>query len=396
MTEKKPLSLYVHIPFCKSRCGYCDFNTYAGKGNLIPDYIRGLEQEIIHFSAYLKDQFFIHTIYFGGGTPSILPGRYLRSIIQLIKERFEVVDDLEISMEVNPNGITSDYMEFIRKSGINRISIGGQSANSDELKILDRRHSFSDVIKAVEVTKNSGITNISLDLIFGIPTQTMKSLQDSVTRVIGLSPQHLSIYGLSYHGGTPLAEKIASGKILPIDEDLAGDMYEWLMEYLPGKGFNQYEISNWSLESKIDYCSQHNMQYWLNEDYLGVGAGAHSFVSENRWHNKLLIEEYLKGMSQENNKQALFHQAIQENKTLGINDIIKETMMMGLRLTNRGIDLRKFRERFSLDVEEIYSDQIQKLSKLGLIEYSSGISGNYLHLSQKGCMLGNQVFLEFI
>ena len=393
MAEKKKLSLYIHIPFCRTRCGYCDFNTYAGLQALIPAYLRALDSEIAHFGQHLREEYFIHTIYFGGGTPSLLSANEIRMLISSVKNHFTIKTDAEISLEANPNGITFAYLDEISKCGINRISFGMQSAIAEELAILDRKHTNNDVEMAVAFAKEAGISQINLDLMFGIPLQTLRSLEDSIRFAIGLAPQHLSVYGLSLHEGTALAEKISIGAIEPIDEDLAGDMYAWLMERLPELGYSQYEISNWTATGGSQ--SVHNLQYWLNLDYIGIGAGAHSYVKADRWNNLLGIQAYIAGIKSISQEDYL-HQAVAERNALSPSDIIKETMMMGLRLTQTGVNLSAFKKRFSLDVEALYQEEITRLLRLGLIEFFGDGGTRCLRLTTHGRMLGNQVFLEFI
>ena len=393
MAEQKKLSLYIHIPFCRTRCGYCDFNTYAGLQGLIPAYVRALNAEIAHFGQQLQEEYYVHTIYFGGGTPSLLPANEIHSLISGVENQFTIASDAEISMEANPNGITLAYLDAIRKSGINRISFGMQSAISEELAILDRTHTLGDVERAVRFAKEAGIAQINLDLMFGIPQQTMRSLETSIEYAIGLEPQHLSVYGLSVHDGTALAVKISTGAIEPIDEDLAGDMYAWLMERLPEAGYTQYEISNWTATGGNP--SVHNMQYWLNLDYVGIGAGAHSYLEADRWNNRPGVQEYIAGVM-EINQADFFLNAVAERNALSSSDIVKETMMMGLRLTQIGVNVYDFENRFLVNLETLYQKEITRLQRLGLIEFFGDGRKRCLRLTTQGRMMGNQVFLEFI
>lgn len=359
----------------------------------MPGYVRGLETEIKHFSHPLREDYAIQTIFFGGGTPSLIPARYIGSILSTVRECFDVGEDPEISMEANPNGLSSGYLSEIRKHGINRVSIGMQSAITLELAILDRQHTMEDVQSAVMETKEAGIRNINLDLMFGIPHQSLPSLRESVNRALELQPHHLSVYGLSLHEGTALIRKIETGAVEAIDEDLAGDMYAWLMDYLPEQGFDQYEISNWSAGG--NFLCQHNLQYWLNLDYLGIGAGAHSYVGAHRWSNVLGIQAYTQAL-EENPAGEFFHRAVDEQIHLELMDSIKETMMMGLRLTEMGVGLQTFSDRFSLNLLDLYQENISRLLDLQLVELIVVKGEKSLRLTKKGRMFGNQVFLEFI
>jgi oxygen-independent coproporphyrinogen III oxidase len=393
MHKKTPLSLYIHIPFCKTRCGYCDFNTYAEKDHWVPEYMKAVVGEIIHYSKNLHEDFSIHTIYFGGGTPSIIPAEYFREVFRVIRRRFEVADQPEVTLEANPNGLSKDYLKAISDIGINRLSIGMQTAVPEELDILDRKHTMEDVQNVVMHARACGIANLNLDLIFSIPSQTMQSLQKSVSSAIELTPTHLSIYGLILHKETALFQKIESGVYEAVDEDLAGDMYAWLMDYLPTRGFRQYEISNWAIAE--DYHSRHNLQYWHNLEYLGIGADAHSHLKGYRWSNLLGIQPYILGVK-EFEEEVFFLPCVDEKQKLNQSDMVKETMMMGLRLTKEGININSINTRFGVDIREIYSQEIKKLSGHALIELLKIEGELHLRLTEKGRMLGNQVFMEFI
>ena len=397
MKDKKPLAIYIHIPFCRKRCGYCDFNTFIGLDHLLEKYVGCVLEEIAIFSTLFNSDHFVQTIYFGGGTPTIMPVLFYAKIINTISNHFSMAEIPEISSEANPIELDLNYLSGLHDAGINRLSIGMQSVVKKELEILERLQHPEDVSQAVLNSKNARFKNINLDLIYGIPTQTLRSFQLSVKSAVSLKPQHLSIYGLSLEQSTPLAQKIQKGHIPEVNEDIAGDMYAWIMERMHTMGFRQYEISNWALEDNdIDFRCFHNLQYWRNRDYLGIGAGAHSFIESRRWSNTNLIQNYIGSIFKDKLSSEFGHMAIAEHKQLSKVDIIKETLMMGLRLTEEGINTEQFTKRFSLKIEDIYFDQIEKLMALGLIEYKSFNKSRILRLTKKGRMLGNQVFLEFI
>ena len=397
MNDKKPLAIYIHIPFCRKRCGYCDFNTFIGLDHLLEKYVGCVLEEIAIFSTLFNSDHFVQTIYFGGGTPTIMPVLFYAKIINTISNHFSMAEIPEISSEANPIELDLNYLSGLHDAGINRLSIGMQSVVKKELEILERLQHPEDVSQAVLNSKNARFKNINLDLIYGIPTQTLRSFQLSVKSAVSLKPQHLSIYGLSLEQSTPLAQKIQKGHIPEVNEDIAGDMYAWIMERMHTMGFRQYEISNWALEDNdIDFRCFHNLQYWRNRDYLGIGAGAHSFIESRRWSNTNLIQNYIGSIFKDKLSSEFGHMAIAEHKQLSKMDIIKETLMMGLRLTEEGINTEQFTKRFSLKIEDIYFDQIEKLMALGLIEYKSFNKSRILRLTKKGRMLGNQVFLEFI
>jgi len=397
MSDKKSLSVYIHIPFCRKRCGYCDFNTYAGLDHLLEKYVDCILKEISIFSTLFNSDHDVQTIYFGGGTPTIMPVSFFARIINTISNHFSMTKIPEISSEANPNELDLDYLSGLYDAGINRLSIGMQSAVKKELKILGRQQNPEDVSKAVLNAKNVGFKNVSLDLIFGIPTQTLRSFELTIKSAVSFGPQHLSIYGLSLEQVTPLAQKIQNGQFPEVDEDVAGDMYAYVMDRMHAMGYKQYEISNWALEdNNTDFRCFHNLQYWKNRNYLGIGAGAHSFMGSRRWSNSKLIQDYIGSIAKEKQFSEFGHAAIAEHKQLSKMDIIKETMMMGLRLTEDGINTENFTKRFSVKIEDLYFDQIKKLMAFGLIEYKTINQSRVLRLTKKGRMVGNQVFLEFI
>jgi len=354
-------------------------------------------QEIAIFSQLYNSDHVVQTVYFGGGTPTIMPVQFFTKIINAISNYFPVAEVREMSSEGNPTELNADYLSGLYDTGINRLSIGVQTSIKKELEILGRSQNPEDVLRAVMNARNAGFNNISLDLIYGIPTQTLRTFELSVELALSLKPQHLSIYGLSLESSTPLAQKIENGYIPEVDEDLAGDMYEWVMDRMHMVHFKQYEISNWALEDPdVDFRSFHNLQYWKNQDYLGIGAGAHSFIENRRWSNTKLIQDYIESITNGKPYLDFGHTAIAEHKLLSKMDIVKETMMMGLRLTEEGINTEDFEERFSLKIEDAYYNQIRKLMALELIEYKSVNQSKVLRLTKRGRMVGNHVFLEFI
>jgi len=395
--HKKPLSLYIHIPFCKKRCSYCDFNTYAGFEEYMDVFSEGVQFELELFAQKFRDDFVVKTVFFGGGTPTVMSPGYFASILKSISKNFSVSDWLEVTCEGNPNNINKDYCSELIKMGINRLSIGMQSSDDHELKILDRMHNHQVVINAVHDAKSVGFRNINLDLIYGIPTQSMKTFNQSIDAALDLKPQHLSIYGLSLAQSTPLFQRIQKGELPELENDQSGEMYEWVMDYMPKFRFEQYEISNWALENySHDYRCMHNIQYWKNLDYLGIGPGAHSYVNGWRWCNVDPIPMYVENLRNIIEKDGFSHGAIKDSHQLGKMDIIKETMMMGLRLVRSGVNIEEMNKRFSIDLLEIYERQVEKLLQLKLIKVGQIHDSSYIWLTKKGRMLGNQVFLEFI
>lgn len=290
-----PHSLYLHIPFCRHRCGYCDFNTYAGLDDLIGDYVLALVKEIELVADAAGEKLPIHTIFFGGGTPSLLPSNAIKSILQTVISAFELQEGAEITMEANPGTVDQKYLSEVRTYGINRLSLGVQSANPEELRILEREHGYAEAIEAVRDARKAGFKNISIDLIYGLPGQTLADWENNLALALQLAPEHISLYSLTVEHGTPLEKLVNRGLVQLPDPDLAADMYETTIEELALKDFVHYEISNWAKrdpEGNV-IASRHNQQYWLNLPYLGLGAGAHGFAENVRTRNVLAPQAYI-------------------------------------------------------------------------------------------------------
>lgn len=395
-------SLYIHIPFCIHRCGYCDFNTYAGLQGLIPAYSQAVCAELEYLSQSVKRQLPIHTIYFGGGTPSLVPANQLAEILSTVKDYFNLQPSPEITLEANPGTVSCEYLSQVHRLGINRISFGMQSADQNELALLERQHTYEDVLKALRWSRKIGIDNLNLDLIFGLPSQTLNSWLKSVETAIALQPEHLSLYSLTLEHGTPLQRKVKTGVLPEPDPDTAADMYEAASERLAKAGYIQYEISNWALSNKAgdQYSCKHNLQYWRNLPYLGVGAGAHGFINHYRTVNSATPGAYIRRMGKNVLGVAGSNRFPNTPATINMNYIdtdteIGETMMMGLRLVLEGVSNQDFLQRFGKNLQEVFGNQIDRLITIGLLEWTGAI-GQRLRLTKKGYLLGNQVFKEFI
>jgi oxygen-independent coproporphyrinogen III oxidase len=397
----EPVSLYFHIPFCVHRCAYCDFNTYAGQLDSIPAYVQALCKEIkaVGVSALSKGK--VQTIFFGGGTPSLLTANHYESILQTIEQFFNIATGAEISLEANPGTCSFDYLKNLRSLGFNRISFGVQSANPDELHLLERIHSYRDVVESVKWSRQAGFDNINLDLIYGLPEQSLSRWENTLKLVLGLHPEHLSLYALTLEHGTPFG-RWASRGLLPIpDPDLAAEMYELAGETLPEAGYEQYEISNWSQSGR--QC-RHNLQYWRNLSYLGLGAGAHGYAGGYRYSNVLRIKTYTQRLEEyqyQGMPYPLSPATVNQHRNT-LHDDMQETMLTGLRLTQEGVSEEKFRDRFQVGLTEVYGRDIEELLGLGLLEWqnetkiSSKNPGRSIRLSKRGRLLGNQVFLRFV
>jgi len=385
-------SLYIHIPFCVHRCAYCDFNTYAGQESLIPTYVGALCREIEIVAHSAAERLSAHTIFFGGGTPSLLSAVQFESILKTIRATYNLTTEAEISLEANPGTITLDSLRDLRGLGFNRISLGVQSIHPDELRQLDRIHDTFDVIDAVTWARRAGFDNLNLDLIFGLPEQSLERWQATVKLVLGLRPEHLSLYALTVEHGTPFGRWAQRGLLSVPDPDVAADMYEWAGEALQAAGFEQYEISNWAKPGR--QC-RHNLQYWRGKPYLGFGAGAHGFASGFRISNVLRIKTYIER----------FHPGYQipippfplSPATVAQTKIttrveMQETMLTGLRLTREGVSAEEFADRFGVQMRDVFGREIDELIGLLLLEWS----GPVLRLTKRGRLLGNQVFMRFV
>ncbi len=395
-------SLYIHIPFCIHRCGYCDFNTYAGLQRLIPAYSKAVCIELAYLSQSVKERLLVHTIYFGGGTPSLVPADGLSDILDTVDNHFDLLPSPEITLEANPGTVTEEYLTQVHSLGVNRISLGMQSADQKELTLLERQHTFKDVVRAVKWLRNAGIDNLNLDLIFGLPFQVLKSWQITLEAALSLQPEHLSLYALTLEHGTPLQHKVATGILPEPDPDIAADMYEAASERLANARYTQYEISNWALtnDSGEQYSCQHNLQYWRNLAYIGVGAGAHGFINHYRTVNVATPGAYIRRMRNKSSVSEGGYMFPRTPATIHMSSIdtdteIGETMMMGLRLVSEGVSNQEFHHRFGVNLQERFGIQIDRLISLGLLEWTVE-QGKRLRLTNKGHLLGNQVFKEFI
>jgi len=396
-------SIYLHIPFCQHRCGYCDFNTYAGLESLIPRYVDALCQEIRFLSRSVETPLPVHTIFFGGGTPSLLPPNELEKIFQTLNAVFTLQSGLEVTLEANPGTLSPAYLSDLRSLGVNRLSLGVQSAHPEELLLLERQHDYLDVIHTVTWARQAGFDNLNLDLIFGLPGQELQAWQGTLNLALGLHPQHVSLYALSVEHGTPLSHWVGRGLLSDPDPDLQADMYEWASERLDRAGYAQYEISNWGYRNRNDdiLACQHNLQYWRNKSYIGFGAGAHGFASRVRTANVLAPGTYIQRLTQapdgSTRPELPFPRtpATQAFQPVDQQTEIGETMMMGLRLTREGVTRPTFMERFGLDLEEHFRKEIVELVAYGLLEWA-GEGNEILRLTPRGRLLGNQVFMRFI
>lgn len=365
----KPLGIYVHIPFCISKCNYCDFNSYAGLDALHSNYFDALLDEIINKSG--SDEYLAETIYIGGGTPTSVKTEYIISVLQALGQRFTVSDNAEITIECNPK--TAGYDDFcrLRAAGVNRLSIGLQSACDAQLKKLGRAHNFSDFGVCFNQARKAGFENISLDLMFGLPDQTLDDWQQTLQKAAEFHPEHISCYGLQVEEGTPFANMSLN---LP-DEEQTRQMYDLCVKLLAANGYDRYEISNFA---RGGFESRHNLKYWRLDEYAGFGAGAHSFLDGKRFANARGIDDYINGAEFE---------CLPESKE----DLMSEFVFLGLR-TASGISLDEFERRFDISIDKVYGEAIEKnLARKTLIK-----KDGRLFLPPDMFFVSNSVLSDFV
>jgi len=378
-------SLYLHIPFCHTRCHYCDFNTYAGMLPLREPYVRALITEI-----GLAGQLAQHangtprrsrTIFLGGGTPSLLTVEQIKRLLSACLEAFAVDEQAEITLEANPGTLSYEQLRGLRAAGINRLSLGSQSFDDELLHTLGRIHSPEEIVQALRNARAAGFRSINLDFMFGLPGQTMHHWKTTLDRALTLHPEHFSLYSLIIEEGTLFYKWTNEGRIIPGDEDLCADMYEYADERLQTEGYENYEISNWALPG---HQSRHNLTYWQNLPYIGMGAGAHSFFGGRRFSNVLDPQEYIRLLTKKQRPEAdgEFIDRIQE---------MSETAFLGLR-TAQGLHLPTFEERFAEPFTQFVGTRLHSVEEAGLLEYED----EWIRLSKRGRLLGNEVFLRLL
>lgn len=389
MTNPQTLSIYLHIPFCRAMCSYCAFNTYVDLDALIPDFVEAMIKEIA-FIGHNAPEMPVHTLYFGGGTPSLISPTDYRRLFDALHSAFEITPDAEIALETNPNDLTRDYLGGLLDVGFNRLSIGMQSAQSHILALFNREHDMQTVVAAVDAARAVGFHNISLDLIFGIPQQTLAHWEDTLEQTIALSVEHLSLYNLILEGNTPLEGQVKRGTLPTPDDDLAADMYDLATDVLASAGFEQYEISNWA---KPGFESRHNLQYWLNLPYLGLGPGAHGYAANTRTIVLRSPQKYVDVMRQSAALLAFPRTpAVSKAVLVDREAEISETIMMGLRLVRDGIVRQRFLQRFGVDLVALKPEPIETFANYGLLYVDDSV----VKLTQAGRLVSNAVIRELI
>jgi oxygen-independent coproporphyrinogen-3 oxidase len=380
-------SLYLHIPFCHTRCHYCDFNTYAGILPLREPYVRALLTEIATTGTLARlpsgKPRRSRTIFFGGGTPSLLSVEQITRILNACSSSFSIDEGAEITLEANPGTLSQEQLAGLRTAGINRLSMGAQSFDAQLLKTLGRIHSPEEITQAMQYARAAGFTSINLDFMFGLPGQTMRHWRETLDRALDLHPEHLSLYSLIIEEGTPFYTWTHEGSITPADEDLCADMYEYADERLQAAGYENYEISNWSLPG---HQSRHNLTYWHNLPYLGMGAGAYSFFGSRRFSNVREPLAYIRLL-----RAGQRPEAESESESVDRAQAMSETAFLALR-TAMGLHLPTFEERFSQPFTQFVGNRLQLVEDAGLLEHDH----DWLRLSKRGRLLGNEVFLRLL
>ena len=394
---KDPLSLYLHIPFCRHRCSYCDFNTYTGLDGLHEAYARALAREIAqvatadsaaHAGSEKTARLPVHTIFLGGGTPSLLSPGALATILKSIRHHFHLLPSVEITMEANPGTVTGPYLEAVRALGVNRLSFGMQSAVARELTFLEREHDYETVVEAFQLSRAAGFDDLSVDLIYGLPGQSLATWEHSVEAALALCPEHLSLYCLTIEAGTPLHRQLHNGQIQAPDPDLAADQYELACARL-AEGWEHYEISNWARPGR---ACRHNLTYWRNQEYLGLGAGAHGHAAGYRYAVVRHPRTYLQRLREEPPRDYPLSAAVTEAHRLTQPEAMSDTVITQLRLLQEGLELDAFARRFGQSLHAVYGETVDQLVGWELLQEREG----RLLLTERGRFLSNQVFYRFI
>lgn len=374
----KQLGIYIHIPFCVRKCLYCDFVSYAKKENVVEKYIEALQKEILNWKKSNKDVK-IKTIYIGGGTPSCIDSKFITEILNLIN----IKNAEEITIEVNPGTVNKEKLYDYKNAGINRLSIGLQSTNNELLKKIGRIHNYEQFLETYKMARKVGFNNINVDLMIGLPGQTMDDLKTSLEDIINLNPEHISVYSLILEDETPLKKMIENNILKLPEEDLERQMYWYTKDFLKINGYKHYEISNFA---KQGFYSKHNMDCWEQKEYIGFGISAHSYIDRKRFGNISNLDNYIKNCIEGGFDKNRIIEEEQDKK-----DEMKEYMILGLRKIN-GISIQKFENKFNENPIILFKKELNKLFNEGLII----IDGDIIRLSNKGLDFANIVWEEFI
>ena len=409
--ENKELGIYIHIPFCQRKCDYCDFVSFSNKQDFIKRYMEAVKQEINHYFQNEKflQKYNVTTIYIGGGTPSYINSKYIFEMMNILENTLKnnrtKFEDMEITIEVNPGTVNKEKLEQYKMAKINRLSIGLQSTNNKILKEIGRIHTFEQFLETYSMAKEVGFDNINVDLMIGLPNQTIQDIKKSLEEVIRLNPTHISVYSLIVEEETVIAQKIEHNQLQEMDEELERNMYWYVKNTLELNGYTHYEISNFAKKGKQ---SKHNLNCWQQKEYIGIGVAAHSYLNDIRYTNISEIEQYSIRMNKLNEKivNHILELSNKNEKTelkdeietiyeieevQGLEDKKKEYMLLGLR-TIEGVQISKFKEKYIDNPIFLFRKELEKLVNEELIN----VDGDYIKLTNKGLDLANLVWEEFI
>ncbi|AAM24208.1 oxygen-independent coproporphyrinogen-3 oxidase [Caldanaerobacter subterraneus subsp. tengcongensis MB4] len=373
----REIGIYIHIPFCKKKCYYCDFNSYAGYEHLMEDYLKALLEEV---KTYSDRSFRVISVYIGGGTPNFLPPSHVERVLSEVHKDYNVSRDAEITIEVNPGLLTEDKLKIYKINGINRISMGLQAFQNRLLEYIGRIHTAEDFLENYALVRKY-FDNVNVDLIYALPTQSFEEWQETLTKVVELKPEHISTYSLILEENTLFGRLYKENRLPVVGEEEELKMYHWGIEFLKSKGYCHYEISNFAL---LGYQCRHNILYWECREYLGFGAGAHSYFEGTRWNNVERIEKYIEAILKRKD-------AREEIINLSFEDKMSEFMFLGLRM-RKGVCEEEFRKRFGISMFERYEEIFIKYEKMGLIEKDK----DCVRLTEKGIDVSNVIFEDFL
>jgi oxygen-independent coproporphyrinogen III oxidase len=390
VTSSNSFSLYVHIPFCTAKCTYCDFNSYAGQNSLMAPYAQAVAKEARLWAPHMAGRR-AETVFFGGGTPSLLPLAEMQVILEAIGDCFDIAPEAEVSLEANPGTVDAAHLAGLRRLGFNRISFGVQSFHDEDLRTLERVHDAEEVEQAYAWAREAGFENVNLDLIYGLVGQTLEGWQINLERALAMVPEHLSLYALTLEDGTPLTRDVNRGRSLGPDLDLQADMFEWSIERMKRSGFHHYEVSNWARPERE--C-RHNLVYWRNGDWLGLGAGAHSHLMEQRFADAASPSRYI-ALTEESTRTP--KDPLDGMRQIGMREAadrareMSETAFLALRL-REGLDVAAFESRFGVAFARVFGEAMRETQELGLTELRDG----RLRLRDEAVLVGDEAFIRFL
>ncbi len=385
-----PHSIYLHIPFCPVKCSYCAFNTYVGLDQLIPEYVAALTHEINLCGQASPSGLQSHTLYFGGGTPSMLAAEQVTDIIRACRSVLHLSDDAEITLEVEPNTVTLPKLMGYRRAGVNRISLGVQSSHDADLQLFRRGHTFNEARYTFDMLRVAGFENISVDLIYGAPGQTLTTWQKTLRSVVTWGPEHLSLYSLIVEPKTELTYQIEQGYLPAPNDDLAADMYDAARDILANSGYWHYELSTWAQSSRFE--ALHNHQYWGVQPYFGLGAGAHGATHNQRYWNVKPIRAYISRVYAAKPLVFGLSAAVEGCEQRGQRAAMAETMMLGLRRIHQGVRYDEFTARYGLDLRDIYYKELDELQHLKLVQLDNDV----VKLGQDAYLIADAIARYFV